>query len=193
MLWEPFMLSFISTSIQCVLTCITITQTVCKELVISQANLGESILIFLPGITEITNYFEKLNPELNAREIDDHFSMFILHSQIPFEEQKEAFQSPRQNKTHIILATNIAESSITLSNLRMVINFGIYHQLQYDPKPHMSCLVKRWCSQSSCTQRAGRAGRVFEGVAVHWSLGILIKWSYLSMIHQRSWLLPLQS
>ena len=145
----------------------SLNQAVCTELVISQANLGESILIFLPGIAEITNYFEKLSSELIARDVDDHFLMFILHSQIPFEDQKEAFQAPPQNKAHVILATNIAESSITLPNLRMVINFGIYRQLQYDPKRHMSCLVKRWCSQSSCAQRAGRAGRVFEGVAVH--------------------------
>ena len=142
-------------------------QNVCTELIISQANLGEQILVFLPGISEIATYYDMLNMVLEVRKIKDHFLVFVMHSQVPFEDQKEVFKPPLPNKAHVILATNIAESSITLPKLRMVINFGIYRQLEYDSKRHMSQLIKKWCSQASCAQRTGRAGRVFEGVAVH--------------------------
>ena len=142
-------------------------QRVCTEVIISQANLGEQILVFLPGIFEIAEYYELLSVVLEARNLSDHFMIFVMHSQVPFEDQKEVFKPPPPCKTHVILATNIAESSITLPRLRLVINFGIYRQLEYDAKRHMSQLTKKWCSHASCAQRAGRAGRVFEGVAVH--------------------------
>ena len=142
-------------------------QEVCTEVIVSQADLGESILVFLPGIAEIAHYYDCLTSELSARNIEDNFSVFVLHSQVPLEDQKEAFGTPLGNKIHVILATNIAESSITFPKLRIVINFGIYRQLEYDSKRHISRLVKKWSSHASCAQRAGRAGRVFEGIAVH--------------------------
>lgn len=140
---------------------------VCTEVIVSQASLGESILVFLPGIAEIAKYHETLTKELSERSMAGYFSIFILHSQVPLDDQKEAFCSPPKSNVHIILATNIAESSITLPKLRMVVNFGVYRQMEYNSKRHISCLVKKWCSHASCAQRAGRAGRVFEGVAVH--------------------------
>ena len=143
------------------------TQEVCTEVVISQAHLGESILVFLPGYHEIAHYFEYLQNEITRRSVASHFRIFILHSQVPLEDQKDAFIDPPRNVAHVILATNIAESSITLPKLRVVINFGIYRRLQYDSKRHISCLVKSWCSRASCEQRAGRAGRVFVGTVVH--------------------------
>ena len=142
-------------------------QKVCTEVIVSQADLGESILVFLPGIDEITHYHDCLTSELSARNIEDNFSVFVLHSQVPLEDQKEAFGTPLSNKIHVILATNIAESSITFPKLRIVVNFGIYRQLEYDSKRHISRLVKKWSSHASCAQRAGRVGRVFEGIAVH--------------------------
>ncbi len=142
-------------------------RSVCTNVIVSQANLGESILVFLPGIAEIARYYEDLIDELTSSNIAEHFSVFILHSQVPLDDQKAAFHTPPKGKVHVILATNIAESSVTLPKLRTVINFGVYRHVEYNSKRHISCLVKRWCSHSSCAQRAGRAGRVFEGVAVH--------------------------
>ena len=132
-------------------------QDICTEVIVSQADLGESILVFLPGIAKITHYYDSLTSELGARNIEDNFSVFVLNSQIPLEDQKEAFDTPHCNKIHVILATNIAESSITFPKLRIVINFGIYHQLECDCKRHISHLVKKWSSRASCAQRAGRA------------------------------------
>ena len=143
------------------------TSVACTHLIISQGKLGEAILVFLPGIVTISKYCEQFLEHVNSVGLADHFKVFILHSQVPFEDQKEAFFDPTPDVVHIILATNIAESSITLPKLRMVINFGIYHQLQYIPKRRTSFLKKRWCSRASCAQRAGRTGRVFDGVVVH--------------------------
>ena len=142
-------------------------QSVCTEVIISQANLGEQILVFLPGIYEIGTYYDILTNVIEERKLADHFIVFVMHSQVPFEDQKEVFKPPSSNVAHVILATNIAESSITLPRLRLVINFGIYRQLEYNSKRHVTVLTKKWCSHASCKQRAGRAGRVFEGVAVH--------------------------
>ena len=140
---------------------------VCTNVIISQCKLGESVLVFLPGIATISSYFKTLSEMLNTHSLTEHFRIFVLHSQVPLDDQKDAFANPPSDMVHVILATNIAESSITLPKLRMVVNFGIYHQLQYDYHRRMSCLKKKWCSHASCTQRAGRAGRVFDGVAVH--------------------------
>ena len=139
----------------------------CTHSIISQSRLGESILVFLPGIATISFYYDQFSQHISDNGLEERFRMFILHSQVPFEDQKEAFQDPASDMVHVILATNIAESSLTLPKLRMVINFGIYHHLQYDPKRRTSCLRRRWSSRASCAQRAGRAGRVFDGIVVH--------------------------
>ena len=163
-----------------VLSCLSIQQSmvrypsvtdlnmdICTHLIISQARLGESILVFLPGIASISLYYERLTNYIAEAGLVHRFKLFILHSQVSFEDQKDAFEDPFADVVHIILATNIAESSITLPKLRMVVNFGIYHHLNYDPKRRTSCLKRRWCSRASCAQRAGRAGRVFDGIVVH--------------------------
>ena len=142
-------------------------KNLCTEIIVSQAMLGESILVFLPGMADIVNYFESLTEELHDRKMSEHFSLFMLHSQIPLQEQRAALDVPPANKVHLILATNIAESSVTLPKLTLVINFGIYRQLEYNSKRHITCLSHRWCSHASCNQRAGRVGRVCPGTAIH--------------------------
>ena len=142
-------------------------QEVCTNVIISQAHIGESTLVFLPGYNEIVHYFEHLKSALEQLGVANRFRLFVLHSQVPLEDQRAAFNDPPPSLAHVILATSIAESSITLPKLRMVINFGIHRCIQYDSKRHISCLVKCWCSRASCEQRAGRTGRVFVGTVVH--------------------------
>ena len=142
-------------------------QELCNELIISTATLGLSVLVFLPGINEILDYFDFLASELQARKIYEQFTLFILHSQVPVDEQQLLMQAPPNNKVHVILSTNIAESSITIPMLHMVINFGIQRVPKYDYKRKMTCLVRTWCSKAACTQRAGRVGRLFPGKIIH--------------------------
>ena len=140
---------------------------ICTELIVYCSQLGESILVFLPGISEILDYYDILQNELELRKLLDYFEIFILHSQIPVEEQHDLLEPPLKNKIHIIISTNIGESSLTIPMLRMVINFGICRIPKFDHRRKMTCLVQTWCSKAACAQRAGRVGRVFDGIAVH--------------------------
>ena len=143
------------------------TEGICNELVISQAVRGMSILVFLPGLAEILDYFDFLDNELKGRKIKEHFSVFVLHSQVPLEEQEDLLKPPPSDKVHIILSTNIAESSITIPMLHVVINFGLQKSTKYDYKRRMTCLIRCWCSQAACIQRSGRVGRLCPGKVFH--------------------------
>ena len=142
-------------------------QALCSDLVIFCARKGHSILIFLPGINEILDYHEILSIEFQKRGLEDAFTIFVLHSQVTIEEQYEVLTPPTLDKTHVILATNIAESSLTIPSLHVVINFGITKVPRYDHKQKMTCLVRSWCSKAACAQRSGRVGRASEGIVVH--------------------------
>lgn len=76
------------------------------------------------------------------------------------------FSPPPPNVCHVILASNIAESSLTIPKIRFVIDFGLRRQLIYDSRRHMSCLSTTWISQASVKQRMGRTGRVFAGTNI---------------------------
>ncbi|XP_013394042.1 uncharacterized protein LOC106161588 [Lingula anatina] len=85
---------------------------------------------------------------------------------IPFEDQLQAFQPPPPDVAHVIIATNVAESSLTLPRVRVVLDFGIRKQIVYNPKQKMRMLELLPCSKASMEQRKGRAGRVFPGVCI---------------------------
>ena len=144
----------------------TATKELGCNIIISLANLGESVLVFLPGYAEIMAVHDELLLRLNCFKVAHFFKVFVLHSNIPLKDQEEAFIPPAPDVAHVFLATNIAESSITLPKLRLVLDYCLKRELIYDSKRRLSCLQKVWCSRSSCKQRAGRTGRVFCGVAV---------------------------
>ena len=144
------------------------TKKFCTNLIISQSKLGEGILVFLPSFSDLSDYYNELTSTLRRKRLNDRILVFVFHgSLVPNEDQDAIFKLPPHNKVHVILSNKVAESSITIPNLRMVINFGINQNLEYDSKKKISCLKRRWCSRSSCSQREGRVGRVFEGTVVH--------------------------
>ena len=144
------------------------TKDICTNLIISQSKFGEGILVFLPSFSDLSDYFNELTEGLRRRELDDRILVFVFHGRlVPNGDQDAIFKLPPQDKVHVILSNKVAENSITIPNLRMVINFGINQNLEYDTQKKMSCLNKRWCSRSSCSQREGRVGRVFRGIVVH--------------------------
>eukprot|EP00957_Ditylum_brightwellii_P103459 7883547-Ditylum_brightwellii.AAC.1 len=71
-----------------------------------------------------------------------------------------AFDSPEKGKVKIIIATNAAESSVTLPDVDHVICLGLCKQISYNPQSHRQILDSTWISRASATQRAGRTGRV---------------------------------
>src|SRR5688500_4706879 len=88
-----------------------------------------------------------------------------LHGDLPVERQSEVLQSDPQGRRRVVLATNVAESSVTLPGVRGVIDSGLAREPRYDPNSGFSRLDVVNIAQASADQRAGRAGRVAEGFA----------------------------
>lgn len=115
---------------------------------------GSSLLVFVSGMTDIIDLTERLGSK---------YHVIAIHSEIPFEEQEAAFLPTAHNEVKIILATNAAESSITLPDVDDIICLGMHKTITYDLRRHRSVLRNAWISKASATQRAGRTGRVRPG------------------------------
>lgn len=118
----------------------------------------DHILVFLPGWRSIDQLSEHL---------PDAIPTFILHGQL---ERLPALDTLEDRSPTVILATNIAESSITLNRVHTVIDTGLERYASTHPITGISQLKTRKISQASATQRAGRAGRLAPGLAIRcWS------------------------
>lgn len=122
-----------------------------------------AVLVFLPGWKSICQISEALmeHPVLgNANQ----FKILSLHSSIPSQEQRLVFQNHGPRYRKIVLATNIAETSITIDDVVYVIDTGYVKLKSYNVHMQMSTLQTSWISQASAKQRSGRAGRVSSGI-----------------------------
>ena len=124
-----------------------------------------AVLIFLPGMAEIRTLHDRLRA--NLEDAESRFVLIPLHSTLSSEEQRLTFSKPPPGKRKVVMATNIAETSITIDDVVFVIDSGRVRETQYDPSTRMSALVTAWCSKASSRQRRGRAGRVREGYCFH--------------------------
>ncbi len=118
------------------------------------------ILVFLPGAGEIRRAAASLQEVMKSWETP--VSLHPLYGDLPFAEQERAILPASHRK--IVLATNIAETSITIEGVRVVIDGGQARRLQYDPATGMNRLVTVMTSRASATQRQGRAGRLGPGI-----------------------------
>jgi ATP-dependent helicase HrpB len=117
------------------------------------------ILAFLPGTGEI----RACASLLSAAGLEEKgVSVHALFGDLPFAEQQRAILPGKQRK--VVLATSIAETSLTIEGVRVVIDSGLSRRLRHDPGSGMNRLVTVRESRSSAEQRTGRAGRVAEGV-----------------------------
>ncbi|MEO6365725.1 MAG: ATP-dependent helicase HrpB [Luteimonas sp.] len=96
---------------------------------------------------------------------NDEVVVLPLHGELPIERQAQVLQPDPHGHRRVILATNVAESSVTLPGVRVVIDGGLAREPRYDPNSGFSRLDSVTISQASADQRAGRAGRVAEGWA----------------------------
>ncbi|KAL8732831.1 MAG: hypothetical protein Q9181_003798 [Wetmoreana brouardii] len=123
-----------------------------------------AILVFLPGLEEMVKVEELLNAQplgVNFRDASK-FKVYLLHSSQPAA-QREVFDNVPQGCRKIILATNIAETSITIPDVQHVVDTGKLREKQYDQVRRITQLKCTWISKSNSKQRAGRAGRVQNG------------------------------
>lgn len=120
------------------------------------------ILAFLPGESEIRRCAELLEGELGATDICP------LYGMLPFEEQNRAIAPSRPGERKAVLATSIAETSLTIEGVRIVVDSGLYRTQIYNPQNGQSHLETVLVSADMATQRAGRAGRLAPGTC--WKL-----------------------
>lgn len=119
------------------------------------------ILAFLPGAGEIRAVRDFLAETLKDKEMGD-ISLSPLYGDLPFDEQERAILPAQGRK--IVLATNIAETSLTIEGVHVVIDSGLTRRLQYDPATGMNRLATVTVSQAQAVQRQGRAGRLGPGI-----------------------------
>ncbi|KAE8595601.1 hypothetical protein XENTR_v10015808 [Xenopus tropicalis] len=123
------------------------------------------ILCFLPGWQEIRGVQQRL--EEKQQWAKENFLILPVHSNIPMMDQQSIFQRPPQGVRKIVLATNIAETSVTIDDIVHVVDSGMQKEQRYDLRTKVSCLETSWVSKSNVTQRRGRAGRCQPGFSYH--------------------------
>ncbi|XP_059441968.1 DExH-box ATP-dependent RNA helicase DExH1-like [Corylus avellana] len=122
-----------------------------------------AILVFLTGWDDISKLLDKVKGN-NFLGNPSKFLVLPLHGSMPTINQREIFDRPPPNKRKIVLATNIAESSITIDDVVYVIDSGKAKETSYDALNKLACLLPSWISKASAHQRRGRAGRVQPGI-----------------------------
>ena len=117
------------------------------------------ILAFLPGVGEISRVQERLEERLKG------VPVLPLHGQVQPQDQRLAIRRDAEGRRRIVLATSIAETSITLDGVSVVVDSGLSRRAEFDGAAGVTHLVTRRASQASAGQRAGRAARQGPGVA----------------------------
>jgi ATP-dependent helicase HrpB len=117
------------------------------------------VLAFLPGVAEIERTAERLGP------LPDSVVLHRLHGQVDPAAQRAAIAPAGPCQRKLVLATSIAETSLTLDGVRVVVDSGLARRPRYDRSAGMTRLVTERASQAAVTQRAGRAARQTAGVA----------------------------
>jgi small subunit ribosomal protein S24e len=121
------------------------------------------VLVFLPGWEEMIAVVKCLEDETGPFHAvfsdPEKYKVHLLHSSIPLADQQVIFDPPPEGVRRIILATNIAETSLTIPDIVYVVDTAKVKEIRYDPDRHMSSLVSAWTGSSNLNQRAGRAGR----------------------------------
>ena len=121
-----------------------------------------SLLLFLPGVGEILRVQNYL-----AERVADDVLLCPLYGALPLNEQRQAILPAPAGKRKVVLATNIAETSLTIEGIRLVVDSAQERVARFDVRTGLTRLLTQRVSQASMTQRAGRAGRLEPGVSVH--------------------------
>lgn len=125
-----------------------------------------AVLVFMTGWEDIVALKEQLknHPLLGN---PDQVQVLACHGSMVTAEQKLIFGHPPPGVRKIVLATNMAETSITINDVVFVVDCGKAKETSYDALNNTPCLLPSWISQASARQRRGRAGRVKSGVGYH--------------------------
>ncbi|HBX56218.1 MAG TPA: ATP-dependent helicase HrpB [Pseudomonas sp.] len=140
-----------------------VLQTVLQAL----ADEPGSVLVFLPGQAEIRRVNEQLSEALSGRR---DILLCPLHGELDLSAQRAAIEPAPAGLRKVVLATNIAETSLTIDGVRVVVDAGLARVPRFDPGSGMTRLDTQRISRAAATQRAGRAGRLQPGACYRlWS------------------------
>ncbi|WP_312119272.1 ATP-dependent helicase HrpB [Kosakonia cowanii] len=121
-----------------------------------------SLLLFLPGVGEIQRVQEQL-----ASRVGSDVLLCPLYGALPLSEQRKAILPAPAGKRKVVLATNIAETSLTIEGIRLVVDSAQERVARFDARSGLTRLITQRISVASMTQRAGRAGRLEPGICLH--------------------------
>lgn len=121
-----------------------------------------SLLLFLPGVGEIQRVHEHL-----ASRVGSDVLLCPLYGALSLEAQRKAIVPAPAGMRKVVLATNIAETSLTIEGIRLVVDSAQERVARFDARTGLTRLVTQRISQASMTQRAGRAGRLAPGICLH--------------------------
>jgi ATP-dependent helicase HrpB len=139
-------------------------EMVCKTILKAVTEKEGDTLVFLPGESEIRKTEELLKKRL------PHFVINPLYGKLPHAKQNQAIIPNKEGKRKIVLATSIAETSLTIENIKIVVDTGYGRTSRFDPNSGLSRLETIRISKDSADQRAGRAGRLTPGTCYRmWS------------------------
>ena len=133
---------------------------------LDQRQPGETVLVFLPGQREIQQCLQSIAGTAWGAELE----LCPLHGNLPLAAQARAIQRGVSAAGRVVLATSIAESSLTIEGVTLVVDSGLSRRSRFDPTTGMDSLVTLPASLASAEQRAGRAGRLGPGRCIRlWS------------------------
>ncbi|WP_159566945.1 ATP-dependent helicase HrpB [Budvicia diplopodorum] len=121
-----------------------------------------SMLLFLPGVAEIKRVYNYLLVNL-----PDSIDLCPLYGALSLAEQQKAILPSAPGRRKVVLATNIAETSLTIDGITLVVDSGLERVARFDAKSGITRLITQRISKASMVQRSGRAGRLSAGTAWH--------------------------
>ena len=139
--------------------CVLLNQ-IMKRFRASDYKDNEDTLVFLPGEFDIKTVMQEIYMQCDYH----HMQIYPLYGRLNKEEQELVFEPTQETKMKVVLATNIAETSLTIDGIRIVIDSGLAKINYYNQNDFTSSLVLRNISRSSAEQRKGRAGRTSDGL-----------------------------
>ncbi|RUS29602.1 P-loop containing nucleoside triphosphate hydrolase protein [Jimgerdemannia flammicorona] len=125
-----------------------------------------AVLVFLPGLPEIRRLHDLLAADRRFAD-PERCALYVLHSALASEGQEAAFEVPPIGVRKVVLATNIAETGVTIPDVTVVVDAGRVKVVRFDEKRKVTSLDEMFVSRASAKQRRGRAGRVQEGLCYH--------------------------
>ncbi|XP_078480964.1 ATP-dependent DNA/RNA helicase DHX36 [Ciona intestinalis] len=138
-----------------------------KHIILNPAysSTGGAMLLFLPGWSDIKQLHQMISNDRFFQ--PSKFRILPLHSMVPSSNQQQVFDRPPVGVTKIVIATNIAETSITIDDIVHVIDCGKIKIRKFEAGKNISSLNAEWVTRANAKQRKGRAGRVQEGYCYH--------------------------